>query len=137
MIRIQDHQQGTGHVGCDPVVVVDDDGDMRELLRRMLERSGFRVVTAAHGAEALSHLRNEPASLVITDVHMPVVDGIDLMRTLKREMPNLPVIAISGASRRTAYLHLAEVLAARVVLEKPVARMELIAAVQKAMAGAG
>ena len=81
------------------VLVVDDDEGMRSLLRRMLELAGFAVITAAHRREALKRIRTRVIDVVITDMVMPEMDGVELTRALVAEYSCLPIIAISGAAR--------------------------------------
>lgn len=77
------------------VLVVEDDAFIRDIFQRVLERAGFRVLTAAHGKEALASFQGGGVGLVLTDLMMPELDGFQLIRTLKREAPAVPVIAVS------------------------------------------
>lgn len=78
------------------ILVVDDVDAVRESLRLALERAGYEVVEAADGEAALSIAQDAPADAVIADLWMPRLDGIDLLKALRRARPNLKVIAISG-----------------------------------------
>jgi CheY-like chemotaxis protein len=118
------------------VLVVDDDVFMRDLIAQMLMASGFSVVTAANGREALLRLDEQTVSLVLTDIHMPVMDGMELIRKLRFQRPGLPVIAISGADDWQSYRRLAVDLGARAALQKPVDRDELVGAVRQSLTGA-
>ena len=69
------------------ILVVEDEEKMRELLRRMLERASFTVMTAPHGREALKLFRERPVDLAITDLMMPEMDGFELIRELTRNGP--------------------------------------------------
>lgn len=81
------------------ILVVDDDSDLRGTVERMLARAGYDVNTAANGAAALEAVRDAKTDLVITDVHMPEKDGIELIMAL-RELAEPPrLIAISGGDR--------------------------------------
>ena len=78
------------------ILVVDDDEVMRDLLRRVLERSGFEVVTATHGREGVEQARGRAVDLTITDMVMPVMDGIEFIQAMVAEQPSIRIIAVSG-----------------------------------------
>ncbi|NOZ60349.1 MAG: response regulator [Calditrichaeota bacterium] len=78
------------------VLVVDDDPQFRHLLDKALEKVGYTVMTAVDGVEAFDLFQKNRFDLVITDVLMPNVDGIELVKSLKNENPWVPVILISG-----------------------------------------
>jgi two-component system chemotaxis sensor kinase CheA len=80
------------------VVVVDDTLMVRELQRSILERGGYGVRTAADGAQALAMLNEKPADLVVTDVEMPNVDGLQLIRSIRAHprLANVPVLIVSS-----------------------------------------
>jgi len=79
------------------VLVVDDNADMRDMMRRFLSREGFDVVTAADGAEGLAKARELRPQLITLDVLMPKVDGWELLRTLKAEptLAEIPVVMLT------------------------------------------
>lgn len=112
------------------ILVVDDDEGMRHLMRRMLERAGFAVVTAAHGREALECIRARLVDVVITDMVMPEMDGIELTRALAAEYPGVPIIAISGVHDWSSYFRMAMRLGAKAGLQKPVSPAALVQAVR-------
>lgn len=70
---------------------------MREVLAMMLEEEGYEVSTAADGFDALVRLRNSIPDLIISDLHMPGMSGVEFLSVLRRRFPAIPVIAISGA----------------------------------------
>ncbi|OQX85727.1 hypothetical protein B6D60_07360 [candidate division KSB1 bacterium 4484_87] len=78
------------------VLVVDDDPQFRHLLDKALEKVGYTVMTAVDGVEAFDLFQKNKFDLVITDVLMPNVDGIELVKSIKNENPWVPVILISG-----------------------------------------
>jgi len=78
------------------LLVADDEPTMRELLQRFLGDKGYQVLTAAHGREALEVLGGHTCHLVITDLRMPQLDGMQLLLAIKESNPRLPVIFISG-----------------------------------------
>jgi len=78
------------------VLVVDDDEIVRSGLAVNLERDGYRVSTAASGDEALACLAREGADLVLTDMVMDGVDGLELIRRVTARMPDLPIVVLTG-----------------------------------------
>ncbi len=78
------------------ILVVDDESMIIELLVRLLADKGYEVSTATDGREALDYLRGHACDLVISDVRMPRLDGLQLLRAIKDMNPRLPVIMISG-----------------------------------------
>ena len=81
------------------ILVIDDDESIRFLLRAVLEFQGYDVIEAENGYEGLLCYQAEPADLVIIDMQMPVMDGLELLMELQRTFPRVKVIAISGGRR--------------------------------------
>lgn len=88
------YPQGNGEL----VLVVDDEASIREITRATLEKYGYRVATAGDGTEALAAFtrQGEEIRLVLTDIAMPYLDGIALMRALRQMKPEMKIIAASG-----------------------------------------
>src|ERR1700675_3186654 len=82
-----------------PILVIGDDESIRFLLRTVLELHGYDVVEAENGYEGLLCYQAEPTDVVITDMQMPVMDGLELITELQRDFPWAKVIAISGGRR--------------------------------------
>jgi CheY-like chemotaxis protein len=103
------------------VLVVDDEPDLRFMLRLVFERAGHEVVEAGDGAAALRLVEQSRPELVVTDMMMPVMGGVELLRRLRAEPTTaaIPILAVSGDS------HLA--VGADAVLAKPYAWKELLA----------
>jgi DNA-binding response OmpR family regulator len=78
------------------ILVIDDNAAIRELLRFLLEEEGYEVSEAADGAEGLQRYQADPADLVITDLKMPGMDGLELLQALRRVVPTPVLLAISG-----------------------------------------
>ena len=78
------------------ILIVDDEPSIRMVLRAHLTRSGYEVTAAENGAEAIDLLRNEDFHLVVSDLKMPVVDGMEVLAHCKTEYPGLPVILITA-----------------------------------------
>ena len=100
------------------VLVVDDDEEMRNLLRRSLEFDGHRVTERDRGTHVLRTLREEAFDLVILDNRMPGLNGLDLLPTLRREFPQIPILLVTAfGGRQVASSALR--LGAASYLEKP------------------
>jgi PAS domain S-box-containing protein len=117
------------------LLLVDDEPAIRELAQRTLERAGYRVLTAAHGAEGLAVFAShrQEVQLVITDLMMPVMDGTALVQTLREQGCGLPVIAVSGLAADEATL---AALGPCELLAKPYTGEALLRAVAMAVAPA-
>ncbi len=81
-----------------PVLIVEDDAPLRELVRRMLEREGYAVVEAKHGRAALDRLREGAPGVILLDLMMPVMDGFEFLAELRREdaWRGIPVIVLTA-----------------------------------------
>lgn len=86
------------------IVVVEDEGPVRELLAIVLRDAGYRVLTAANGKAALTHIARESPDLVLADIMMPVLGGVALCQRLKADdaTRSIPVILMSAAGPRAA-----------------------------------
>lgn len=100
------------------VLVADDDPALRGFVRHVLSESGFRVLEAGDGAEALTLARRHKVDLVITDLIMPDREGIETIQTFAERHPEVPLIAMSGG-RGERFLEMAGKLGACAVLHKP------------------
>lgn len=118
------------------ILVLDDDQAVRDVLRRHLEAAGFAVQTAESGALGLALLERETVALVITDIYMPDMDGVEFIARLQGINARLPVIAVSGGGYASSddVLEIAERMGAKATLAKPVERDALLAAVKQALA---
>lgn len=103
------------------ILIIDDDGDLRSTMRRILEKDGHRVREAADGAEGISLFREQIPDLVITDLIMPEKEGIETIQELSAEAPDVPILAVSGggAVGPGGPLMDAELLGATATLAKP------------------
>lgn len=109
------------------ILVVDDEPDARELIRINLEAHGFQVTVATDGAEALSSIRSAPPDLVVLDVMLPQIDGMDVCKTLRRdpETLTLPIVMVT-AKRSELDRVLGLELGADDYIPKPFSPRELI-----------
>lgn len=115
------------------VLVIDDEPTALDLLRRILESNGYVVLVAVNGQEGVNLFRRHPCDLVITDMVMPVQDGLQTILDLRAEFPGLPVIAISGggAISKERYLTVAGYLDRVITIAKPFAVNTIVTAVAK------
>ena len=79
------------------ILLVDDQPALRALVALELQRMGYNVVTAADGPETMQQLEEIPLSLVILDLLLPEVDGLELLELIKQKQPEMPVIILTGA----------------------------------------
>lgn len=116
------------------LVVEDDDLSARTLLA-LLAPDKHQVEVVGNGLLALERLESASYELIITDIYMPGMDGIELLRALRRRAHSAAILAISGGGRtvRVDYLDLAGRLGAHAVLRKPFTRRLLLAAIDEAM----
>ncbi len=117
------------------ILVIDDDSQIREMLCQMLQNEGYDVIVAANGKEALQCQRETPADLIITDLIMPEKEGIETIRDLKKESPDIRIIAMSGGGvvGPEAYLKIARSLGAQKTFVKPIERKKLLAGIQEVL----
>lgn len=113
------------------VLVVDDHKELRAVVGRALTEAGYEVVEAGDGDAALAAFRARPPGLVITDIVMPEKTGIEIIATMKRERPEVKVLAISGGGRTHVmdFLSIARETGADATLEKPFRKNDLLARV--------
>ena len=119
------------------ILIIDDEQQIRSMLRLMLERDGYEVVEASDGIEGISAYRQKPADLIITDLIMPNKDGIGMIIELQKEFPDVKIIAMSGGglNKPDGYLKGAKKLGAACTLTKPIDREKLLRAVKNIIKG--
>ena len=119
------------------ILIIDDEQQIRSMLRLMLERDGYEVVEASDGIEGISAYRQKPADLIITDLIMPNKDGIGMIIELQKEFPDVKIIAMSGGglNKPDGYLKGAKKLGAACTLTKPIDREKLVRAVKIVLKG--
>lgn len=116
------------------ILVIDDDDQLRQMIRQILERSNYEVLDAPNGKVGIDIYRREPLDLVITDIFMPEKEGLETIRELCREYPDIKIIAISGGSPKTegfSSLQFAKGFGALRTLAKPFFREELLQVVRE------
>jgi DNA-binding NtrC family response regulator len=117
------------------ILVIEDDRGVRELLGDILESGGYRVVLAENGERGLPLLRNMRPNLVVTDIIMPEKEGIETIIAIRREYPDLKIVAISGGGQIGAgyVLHLAQRLGASEIIAKPFTADDLLSRVARCL----
>jgi CheY-like chemotaxis protein len=117
------------------ILIIDDEPQIRSMLRLMLERVGYEIAEAPDGIEGIRRYRENPADLIITDLIMPNKDGIGMIIDLKKEFPKVKIIAMSGGgvNRPEGYLDGAKKLGATRTLTKPIDRDEMLKAVKETL----
>ena len=117
------------------ILIIDDDEQTRYTLREIMEREGFNVLVAENGNIGIKLFRENPADLIITDILMPEKEGLETINELKREYPDVKIIAISGGGGPTAmdFLPAAKLLGAARTFSKPVDRHELVQVVREVL----
>ena len=115
------------------ILIIDDEPKVRLMLRKLFESQGYTVTEAADGNEGIKQYRADPADLIITDLIMPDKEGMETIVELKKDFPDIKIIAMSGGGkfRHTGYLDVAKRLGALQTFEKPIRRKELLDAVSQ------
>ena len=118
------------------VLVIEDDAQLRPVIARMLRVSGYEATEAADGATGLARWRDGGADVVLTDLYLGDMDGIQVVLQLRAQAPALPIIVMSGSAiaADTARLREAHLLDGLTVLEKPFSLATLTAVVRSALA---
>jgi DNA-binding NtrC family response regulator len=117
------------------IVLAEDEAALRNNLERYLKTLGHEVRATADGNAAMTELDAAPADVLITDINMPDMDGIEILNALRKRGSALPVIAISGGGQFNKQLLLtsATMLGAVLTLEKPFALDDLRVALERVL----
>jgi len=115
------------------VLIIDDEPEIREILRVYCEAEGFDVFEAENGREGVKIQRMSPADMLICDLIMPVQEGIETITGFRQEFPKVGIIAISGGGKigPESYLEVAQQLGAWKVFRKPLDISVLIKALHE------
>jgi DNA-binding response OmpR family regulator len=119
------------------ILIIDDDSDLRIIMQELLRAEGYKISVAADGEQGIALQREEPASLLITDIYMPGKEGVETIRDFRKEFPTVPIIAISGGGRLSSEggLFAAKELGAATILRKPFEMTDLLTSVAAALKG--
>lgn len=120
------------------VLIIDDDILARATMALILEGAGFQVTTAEDGKKGLCRMREEEPDLIITDIIMPNMEGMETIQEILADRPQAKIIAVSGGGRANngEFLRLAKVLGASEVLAKPFEPEALIVCVTRCIEAA-
>jgi len=114
------------------VLVIDDEKIVLESVRKILENENYDVHTTVHGKVGIQMAVHEPFDIVLTDIRMPLIDGMRVLRDIKRLKPSLPVLIITGYASIGSAVQ-AMKLGAADYIEKPFTPDELIRKVSSAI----
>ena len=115
------------------ILLVDDEQSQRIILRRFLEREGHKIETADNGKTALELLRSNKFDLVISDMRMPQMTGRDLLKVIKEEWTNIPVLIVTAFAELDDAIDLVAREGAFYYLEKPINLDTLKSEVERAL----
>ncbi len=115
------------------VLIIEDEAELREMIKTTLIRRKYTVMEASNGKEALLHFKPSMTDLVVTDLIMPEEDGLKVIIKLKELKPSLKIIAVSGGGKAGpgGYLNLAKALGAHAVISKPFSINDLIVKIEE------
>jgi len=118
------------------ILVIDDDPVLRRVVTLALEAAGHSVLRCENGRKAVAFLEHDHADLLVTDIVMPEMDGVETVRAVRQLDPDLPILAISGGGSFDPkdYLGIAQALGATAVLPKPFRPAELVDVVSQLLA---
>jgi CheY-like chemotaxis protein len=113
------------------IYVFDDEPAILLMIKKMLEKAGYEVDTALNGREGMELFKRNVPDLLVTDIIMPEMEGLETIFALRTKYPKLKIIAISGGGRisPSGYLPGAKLLGADLVFEKPLVQKEFLQAV--------
>jgi CheY-like chemotaxis protein len=123
-----------GEVGVRQILIIDDEPSIHRLFSDVLKGAGYEPVAASSAREGLRVLRERPVDLVITDILMPDMDGLEVTRNVRREFPRVKIIAMTGGQQAIDYCQVARLLGAHDTLIKPIASERLLEAVARLLA---
>lgn len=117
------------------ILIIDDDDLLRGVLAKALTHSGHEVIQAADGQQGVDLFFATTVDLVITDLIMPVQEGVETILRLRTQNPKIPIIAISGGvTNSKIYLEIAGKIGAKRILAKPFTPQELVKAIGEVLA---
>lgn len=117
------------------ILIIDDEDQSRDMLSQVLSRAGYDVSTARDGNEGIELFRAVVADLIITDILMPGKEGLETIMELRRDFPEVKIVAMSGGGRtgNLNFLDIAERLGAQRTLQKPFHLQEVLQVVQEVL----
>ena len=117
------------------ILIIEDEKFLSNLQARFLKSEGFNVLIADDGNKGIALFKENKVDLVITDIIMPEKEGLETIIELKKLLPDIPIIAISGGGRCSpeCYLDSAKKLGAKYIFEKPFNQKDLLSSIKKAL----
>jgi DNA-binding NtrC family response regulator len=115
------------------ILIVDDNENILDALKEILEQKGFEIAVAKNGNEGLMRIEQLKPDLVITDIIMPDMEGIEFISTINKKKCNIPIIVMSGDVVGMKFLKSARILGAIDILMKPFTAGEIIERVNRAL----
>ncbi|MCJ7449041.1 MAG: response regulator [Bacteroidales bacterium] len=114
------------------ILLVEDDRDLREMLKISLSKRGFTVLEAENGKDAITRFKPAITDMVVTDLIMPDEDGLKVIIQFREKKPAIKIIAISGGGKAGpgSYLNLAKALGADAIFSKPFSLNDLISKIE-------
>jgi DNA-binding response OmpR family regulator len=115
------------------ILLVEDDHELREMLKVSLLRHNYTVLEAVNGRDAITHFKPLMTDLIVTDLIMPEEDGLKVIMKLKEIKSSVKIIAISGGGKAGpgSYLNLAKVLGADAIFSKPFSISDLVSKIEE------
>jgi DNA-binding NtrC family response regulator len=116
------------------ILVIDDEAGILTYLEKMLEREGFKTLTAQNGNGGLKILKDNKVDLIITDIVMPEKEGLATIMDMKKRSPDIKIIAMSGGGsmrQPEGYLQMAKDLGAKYTFKKPFERDAMLSAIHE------
>lgn len=133
-MRLTDHKRADMSQTKPLILLVEDEELLRTGVQEMLEIQGYAVITAQNGHMALACLSDHKVDLIITDLVMPKMDGIDFVEQLRKISPDVPVIVVSGSTRNIMQrygIDNIQVPGANASLPKPFKGVDLLAEIER------
>ncbi|MCK5541826.1 MAG: response regulator [Desulfobacterales bacterium] len=115
------------------VLIIDDEENILKMLSMALEREGHKVTTASNGKEGIKLYKETLADVIITDIVMPEMEGLEAIKKLRNEFKDIKIIALSGGGfvNPKEYLKLAKHFGAQYTFTKPANLKELLSAIEE------
>jgi CheY-like chemotaxis protein len=120
------------------ILIIDDDDLFRGMTKKLLEKSGYTVAEASDGQSGLKVAAEMSPDLIVTDIIMPNMDGLETITALRKNEPTMKIIAVSGGGRiaSTCYLPTAKVMGAHKSFDKPFDHNEFLEAIKELLSSA-
>lgn len=112
------------------IMIVDDDPDIRNIVKHLLQGEGYRITQAENGVECLACFRKDPADLIVLDLVMPEKEGLETLEELRQIAPEVKIVVVSGGlSTGQSFLKVAKLMGADATMAKPMDTSKLLTTV--------